>query len=102
MAKETRMCSTSTLSWKDIDRVSGVSLTSVVIPCGEIPSEDTSSYSAEISVTATLAYLVGFGLMLESWLDNIVSETPILLYYDSYIFLVFKESDWKSKSFLLP
>ena len=76
-----------------MDRVCDVSLTSVVIPCGGIPSEDTSSYSAEISVTATLAYLVGFGLMLENWPDNIVSETVILLCYDFGICLVFKEND---------
>ena len=83
------MCSTSVLNWEDMDRVCDVSLTSVVIPCGGIPSGDTSSTSAEISVTVTPGYLVGSRLMRENWLDNIVSETAILLYYDFCMFLVF-------------
>ena len=93
MAKETRMCSTSVLNWEDMDRVCDVPLTSVVIPCGGFPSGDKSSTSVEISVTATPVDLVGFRLMRENWLDNIVSETAILLYYDLFILLVFKEND---------
>ena len=96
------MCSISVLNWEDMDRVCDISFTFVVILCGGIPSEDTSSSSAETSVTTAPAYLVGSRLMLENPLDSIVSEMAILLYYDLCIFLVFKENDLDSKSFLLP
>ena len=66
MVKETRMCSTSELNWEDIRGVCDVSLTSVVILCGGIPSIDTSSTTVEILVTATSAYLDFSKLIRES------------------------------------
>ena len=53
-------------------------------------------------MTVTSAYLVDPKLMLENWLDNIVLEIAILLYYGFCIFLVFKGNDEDSKSFRLP